>query len=181
MHPKYKRKAAKAKAKAAAATSANPDLDDARKLQARKFPGLSVPDQDWISSEKYAEERARMEPEAKLPASISMDGTMAELAAVAGRRTRAHAEDFIEAEPSHKRARGDERADFRRSYEGPRDNGYGSRQFGNGSAYDRGRPPAPSLDERPVLYRIYNGTVQNIRDFGAFVSLDGVQGRTEGE
>ena len=36
------------------------------------------------------------------------------------------------------------------------------------------------MDDKPELYKIYDGTVQNVRDFGAFVSLDGVAGRTEG-
>ncbi|KAJ2401666.1 DEAH-box ATP-dependent RNA helicase prp22, partial [Coemansia sp. RSA 2559] len=36
------------------------------------------------------------------------------------------------------------------------------------------------LDETPVQYKIYNGRVANLKDFGAFVSLDGVKGRVEG-
>ncbi|KAJ1643873.1 DEAH-box ATP-dependent RNA helicase prp22 [Coemansia erecta] len=35
-------------------------------------------------------------------------------------------------------------------------------------------------DEAPVLYKIYSGRVTNLKDFGAFVSFDGVQGRVEG-
>lgn len=36
------------------------------------------------------------------------------------------------------------------------------------------------LDDAPVIYKIYNGTVSNIKDFGAFVKLDGIKGRAEG-
>ncbi|KAJ1902375.1 DEAH-box ATP-dependent RNA helicase prp22 [Coemansia sp. IMI 209127] len=36
------------------------------------------------------------------------------------------------------------------------------------------------LDETPVQYKIYEGRVTNLKDFGAFVSLDGVKGRVEG-
>lgn len=35
-------------------------------------------------------------------------------------------------------------------------------------------------DDAPVIYKIYNGRVTNMRDFGAFVQLDGVRGRVEG-
>ena len=37
------------------------------------------------------------------------------------------------------------------------------------------------LDERPVLYKIYDGKVSSLKDFGAFVQLEGVAGRFEGE
>ena len=36
------------------------------------------------------------------------------------------------------------------------------------------------LDERPVVYKIYDGKVSSLRDFGAFVQLEGVKGRVEG-
>jgi ATP-dependent RNA helicase DHX8/PRP22 len=36
------------------------------------------------------------------------------------------------------------------------------------------------LDDEPVMYKIYNGTVSNIKDFGAFVRLEGIKGRAEG-
>ncbi|KAI1956524.1 DEAH-box ATP-dependent RNA helicase prp22 [Ophidiomyces ophidiicola] len=42
------------------------------------------------------------------------------------------------------------------------------------------RPPSPELDERPILYKIYNGRVTGIKDFGAFVNLQGVKGKVDG-
>lgn len=36
------------------------------------------------------------------------------------------------------------------------------------------------LDDAPIIYKIYNGTVSNIKDFGAFVKLEGIKGRSEG-
>ncbi|KAL7312557.1 DEAH-box ATP-dependent RNA helicase prp22 [Mucor circinelloides] len=48
----------------------------------------------------------------------------------------------------------------------------------------RDRRPSPpgrgGLDDAPVIYKIYNGTVINIKDFGAFVRLEGVKGKAEG-
>src|SRR5690606_7841641 len=45
--------------------------------------------------------------------------------------------------------------------------------------YDR-RPGRAQLDERPVVFKIYEGKVAGIKDFGAFVQLEGVAGRVEG-
>jgi len=36
------------------------------------------------------------------------------------------------------------------------------------------------LDDAPVLYKIYNGKVTSLRDFGAFVQLEGIKKRCEG-
>jgi|ERR1700722_6859751 len=37
------------------------------------------------------------------------------------------------------------------------------------------------LDDRPVLFKIYDGKVASLKDFGAFVQLQGVARRVEGE
>ena len=182
MHPKYKRRIAKAKA--ASGEGLHPTgSSDEKRLQARKFPGLSVPDEEWRPAEKYLSDRSSKEPAETLPPSISHDSTMAELAQVAARRSRPAAEDYLDGEPSNKRARNGESggnhlaAPVRHEF----DDGYRGRQpyhnHGDGS-HGRSRP---ILDDRPVLYKIYDGVVQNIRDFGAFVTLEGIQGRTEGE
>ncbi|KAK8861275.1 hypothetical protein IAR55_002094 [Kwoniella newhampshirensis] len=183
MHPKYKRKAAKARAAAMSGKSTEKNgsiMDEQKQLQARKFPGLSVPDREWTPADKYLEERATKEPMTdKLPKSLSVDDTMAQLAAVAQRRNRPAAEDYLDGEPAAKKMRNGE------GYDG-RDNGYGSRLASKdgygfaGGREDRGRTGRPMMDDRPVLYKIYNGSVSNVRDFGAFVTLEGVQGRTEG-
>ena len=36
------------------------------------------------------------------------------------------------------------------------------------------------VDNAPVLYQIYDGKVSGMKDFGAFVSLEGIRGRAEG-
>ena len=36
------------------------------------------------------------------------------------------------------------------------------------------------MDERPILFKIYNGKVTGLKEFGAFVTLEGVMGRVEG-
>lgn len=186
MHPKYKRKAAKAKAAKAKANGTGLDGESAgeKDLRSRKFPGLSMPDQEWKPVEAYLNDKTTQEPaDAKLPDSISMDNTMAELAAVAARRNRPAAEDFLGGEPPAKRSRnGGDGPEPDRGYAGMRDRRNGDR--GHDSRADdipRGRPGANVLDERPVLYKIYPATVSNVRDFGAFAGLEGIKGRVEGE
>ena len=180
MHPKYKRRAAKAKVAVAKASGNTAMLfDEQRDLQSRKYPGLSVPDQEWRPAEKYLADRAAVEPVDKLLPSISVDDTLAELAAVAARRDRPSAEDYLDGEPSNKRPRNVDYGTNGHTHghsfrEGARNGSRGNGFTDNG----RGRT---ALDERPVLYKIYHGAVQNLRDFGAFVSLDGVQGRAEGK
>lgn len=176
MHPKYKRKAAKLKAAKAMGNGAGHG-DQEKEVKARKFPGLSMPDQEWRPAEAYMDTGKQPESE-NLPASISVEDTLSELAAVAARRNRPAAEDFLEGEPDRKRVRGEEKKQG--EFGGyARDNGYGSRRS-QLDYHDRGRAGRPQVDERPVLYKIYDGVVSNVRDFGAFVQLEGVQGRTEG-
>ncbi|KAI9821666.1 MAG: DEAH-box ATP-dependent RNA helicase prp22 [Pycnora praestabilis] len=42
------------------------------------------------------------------------------------------------------------------------------------------RPPTPEIDENPILYKVYNGRVTGVKDFGAFVNLQGVKGKVDG-
>jgi len=187
MHPKYKRKAAKLKAAKAKANGtddkavASMDTD----IKSRKFPGLSMPDSEWTPLDAYLDGRDGKDPDVeKLPESITMDNTMAELAAVASRRNRPASDDYMDGEPSNKRMRNEGGGH-------QRDNGYGSRNGQQGREQDggyggrmgapRGRPGSHAMDEKPVLYKIYTGNVTNVRDFGAFVGLEGIQGRVEGE
>jgi len=94
------------------------------------------------------------------------------------------------------RDRGRDR-DYDRSYDRDRDRGYDRDRGRDG---ERGRPSrweprdaaGPSngypsggrggsgIDEEPIVNKIYNGKVSSVRDFGAFVQLDGIRGRREG-
>ena len=42
------------------------------------------------------------------------------------------------------------------------------------------RPPQPELDDEPVLYKVYDGRVTGVKDFGVFVNLKGVRGKVDG-
>ncbi|KAH7130434.1 P-loop containing nucleoside triphosphate hydrolase protein [Dendryphion nanum] len=42
------------------------------------------------------------------------------------------------------------------------------------------RPPTPELDDEPVLYKVYDGKITGVKDFGVFVNLQGVKGKVDG-
>ncbi|KAJ2851034.1 DEAH-box ATP-dependent RNA helicase prp22 [Coemansia brasiliensis] len=60
-----------------------------------------------------------------------------------------------------------------------------SRQYGRDHRRSRSRDRSvdrrrDAADHQPIIHKIYNGRVTNIKDFGAFVALDGIRGRIEG-
>lgn len=42
------------------------------------------------------------------------------------------------------------------------------------------RPPTPEMDDSPKLFKVYDGHVTGIKDFGAFVNLHGIKGKVDG-
>ncbi|KAG8628123.1 hypothetical protein KVT40_003996 [Elsinoe batatas] len=51
----------------------------------------------------------------------------------------------------------------------------------NGRGRDRyERAPTPEMDDEPVVYKVYEGRVTGVKDFGVFVNLYGVKGRVDG-
>ena len=75
-------------------------------------------------------------------------------------------------------------------YDSRREDGNGARReddYRRGSRDNQERGPSSSdarrgssLDDAPVINKIYDGIVSNVRDFGCFVSLQGVRGEPEG-
>lgn len=117
----------------------------------RMFPGLAVKDKE-------------------VPPAVPNDVFLKELGdLVAGKKSRP-LEDG--AEPAPKRQKRSP-SPQRRSRSPPRGrNGrYGNRN--GGRSYQ--------VDERPVLFKIYDGKVSGLKEFGAFVTLEGVAGRVEGK
>lgn len=52
---------------------------------------------------------------------------------------------------------------------------------GEEETYDDFRKPPPrELDDNPVLYKVYDGVITGIKDFGAFVNLRGIKGKVDG-
>ncbi|KAF5368482.1 hypothetical protein D9758_002163 [Tetrapyrgos nigripes] len=117
----------------------------------RMFPGLSMKDKE-------------VEP------AVSDDVFLKELGdLVSGKKRPSQVE-----ERSPKRQRLDSPPHRRRSPSPPP-----SRRYDDRNGDRRGRTGGGALD-RPVLFKIYNGKVTGLKDFGAFVTLEGVAGRVEG-
>lgn len=178
MHPKHKKRS-NASSKAKGKDVDMPEISEKDK-KARMFPGLTLPDQEWKPSTEFEGKDATVQ---------EVDDLMSQLENVGNRRGRPRpsAGDFMEdpGERSPKRHRPNSPspprvADRRRSPSPPRlrndndDSRRGRRDYGSGN----GRP---RLDDKPVLYKIYNGRVSSIKDFGAFISIEGIAGRAEGK
>ena len=175
MHPKHKKKLNELpKTKSG---KERPGEISEKEKKARIFPGLTLPDQEWKPTNEF---------DGKDATALEVDDLMSQLENVGNRRARGRptAGDFMEdsSERSPKRRRPNSpspprHSNRRRSPSPPRArNGNDDAQRGRkNNASSRSR-----LDERPVLYKIYNGKVSSIKDFGAFIQLEGVVGRAEG-
>jgi ATP-dependent RNA helicase DHX8/PRP22 len=154
LHPKHKKKSS-SEANGNAKSGGDGAFDEMDK-QKRMFPGLALADQQWqptVSKDLLMKEVDDM---------MSQFETSAKRSQTSPRR---------DASPPSKRRRTSMSPPRRRSVSPPR-----------GRGYDRGRNGRKrgQLDERPVLYKIYDGRVQGLKEFGAFVQLEGVTGRVEG-
>ena len=160
LHPKHKKKPVHAQN----GDSDAPVLDEQDKRK-RLFPGLALKDQEWESS---VPKDAIMK---------EVDDMMSQLEGAAKRtRPRSPEGERSPKRQRHSRSRSPPPPPRRRSpspYRGGR--GYDDRRDDR-----RGRGGGRQLDERPVLFKIYNGRVNGMKEFGAFVQLEGVAGRVEG-
>ncbi|KAG1749743.1 P-loop containing nucleoside triphosphate hydrolase protein [Suillus paluster] len=156
LHPKHKKTSSLVINGALNAQTNGDALDREKDKQKRLFPGLSVPDKDVLMKE--------------------VDDMMAQFEGVSKKTRTAH-----EDERSTKRQRRDQsrsQSPRRRSPSPDRGRNYnGRRDDLRGRNGDAGRA---RLDERPVLFKIYDGRISSLKDFGAFVQLEGVGGRMEG-
>lgn len=61
-------------------------------------------------------------------------------------------------------------------------NGHKSRRYRERDDDDDAfrRPPEQELDDEPILYKVYEGHVTGLKDFGAFVNLHGIKGKVDG-
>ncbi|KAH8154787.1 uncharacterized protein LAJ45_01318 [Morchella importuna] len=58
--------------------------------------------------------------------------------------------------------------------------GYGGGRERRSHYDDDFKKPAMDLDDEPILFKIYDGRVTSVKDFGAFVNLLGVRGKVDG-
>jgi ATP-dependent RNA helicase DHX8/PRP22 len=156
MHPKHKKRQPKGDDSNGQKENGNVqgELDDQDKKR-RLFPGLALADKPALSS---VEKDLVMK---------EVDDMMAQFES-ASKKSRPRPSDD---QPSPKRQK--RSPSPRRRSLSP-----------HGRSHDRGRRRdgrhTTTVDERPVLYKIYTGRVSSVKEFGAFVTLDSVAGRTEG-
>ncbi len=162
LHPKHKKKPA--------ATGKENDSDgvlDEIDKKKRLFPGLALKDKEW---EPTPPKDAIMQ---------EVDDMMSQLEG-ASKRARPRAADEERSPKRLRRSRSRSHSPppppRRRSPSPSRGRGYDDRRDDR-----RGRGGGRQLDERPVLFKIYNGRVNGLKEFGAFIQLEGVAGRVEGE
>lgn len=203
MHPKYKKKSKAAKegtngkGKEAEMDQTGEVFDEERDRQARLFPGLALPDTTLKPMDKFVEDEQKQKQKGGAAHVPDVDDLMRELEGVAAKKTgRMTADDFMDGGRGHedgdrdgraaKRQRMDDDSSNFRGRSPPRDgrdSGWSSRgrQGGYGAGDRGGYAKTAGVDEKPLLYKIYDGRVTNVREFGAFVQLEGVAGRVEGE
>lgn len=157
LHPKHKKRQPTSQDEN---TNPGDTLDETDKRK-RIFPGLALKDQDWeptLSKDVLMKE---------------VDDMMSEFEGVAKKnRTRPTEDDRETKRQRRSRSRSPRRG---RSPSPIRGRGYGDKR----DEY-RGRNGRAQIDDRPVLYKIYSGRVSGLKEFGAFVQLEGLAGRVEG-
>lgn len=136
----------------------------------RVFKGLSIPDKEVdVIDDTLAllESLEPKRPENERPRKRSRTPERNEYADDFGKRKRK--------ERLRTRSRSRSRS---KSFSPPR----GRRKGRYDDAYDDDfrRPPPREVDEGPILYKVYEGHVTGIKDFGAFVNLHGVKGKVDG-
>lgn len=201
MHPKYKNKQpTSGKEK----SERNTDIDNVNDTErkARVFKGLAVPDSaPQFDDDDYNRPGDKSEDNAK---SGAMDDTFAMLESLAGnpkdkngnsgsrKRSRSPDGDGYERGRSRReryRSRSRSRSEGRHRDKYGRDGRRHRDDYKDRRRRDRKyddeeddyiRPPPAELDDQPILYKIYDGQVTNIKDFGAFVTIQGVKGKCDG-
>ena len=97
-----------------------------------------------------------------------------------GRRRSPAPEHDYNGGPKHDDRWADEDVDeYGRARRGGRDGHKSSRRTRKDDDQFR-RAPTPEIDDAPVLYKVYDGHVTGVKDFGAFVNLHGIRGRVDG-
>ena len=170
-------------------------LDTVEK-KTRIFKGLAVPDQqiDFEEDDPVGDGK-------EFPPANDLDDTFAMLESLAGKpgvttngtnsrkRSRSPADDYDET-GRHLKGRRRSRSRSREKRSSGRRDG---REHRHGSRHDPEsndrrqqedrrfkRPPTPKIDDSPVLFKIYDGTVTGTKPFGAFVNLQRIRGKVDG-
>jgi ATP-dependent RNA helicase DHX8/PRP22 len=206
LHPKYKNKN---KSKSAGGSKAAEDEDDSRDRKTRVFKGLAIADKEVDFSDPE-EAPANNAPEIDVlddtfamleglagkgagpgkPKERSRKRSMSPYSSDDDRGSKRHRRRDRDTSQSRSRSRGRRpqeheelvfEDEFGRTRTVKRHDKQRSRKKYRDEDVDEfRRPPTPELDDEPVLFKVYNGKVTGVKDFGAFVNLQGVKGKVDG-
>ncbi|EGN96603.1 hypothetical protein SERLA73DRAFT_111238 [Serpula lacrymans var. lacrymans S7.3] len=165
LHPKHKKKSAILANGESKVVDGEAVLAETEK-QKRLFPGLALPNAD-------------LQPEITKDILMKeVDDLMAQFEG-AVKKTKARPAE-------HERSPKRQRINRERSRSPPRrldsssgrGSGYSDRR--HDSSWRNESSGRTQVDDRPVLFKIYNGRISGLKEFGAFVQLEGIAGRVEG-
>lgn len=197
MHPKHKGKTNGQNGRETTADEAS--LDDVDK-KTRIFKGLAVPDKEQHWEDELAEPPTKNESHMS-----ALDDTFAMLEGLAGKgkqhgtngRKRSRSPGDVDGE-SARRRKGTRRSrsrSYSRERHGRSSNGYGAKDSGHRDGHRSSRrrhrddededdyfkrPPTPEIDDAPKVFKVYDGKISGVKDFGAFVDIQGIKGRASG-
>ena len=194
MHPKFKGASGKDDSKAENGTRR-------RDEKTKVFKGLALPDTEmaWENgAAEYTNGNSRAEADA-------IDDTLALLEGLEGRaiqekpgrtsrkRSRSPEDNHdydrgrIRKERYRSRSRSADDTRRRRRHGFDEDDDFDRSKYGHKSSRRRKdpddqfrRPPTPEIDDEPILYKVYDGHVTGVKDFGAFVNIHRVKGKVDG-
>jgi ATP-dependent RNA helicase DHX8/PRP22 len=208
MHPKYKHKR-KLEAEKNGASGKVSDLDEVEK-KTRIFKGLAVPDkeQNWdydVPTKTGGDELDALDDTFALLEGLAGQGVTKPSGTNGRKRSRSldkdnerrsrrkkDADRSRSRSPGHvrRRRKGDEHDggngrssngyhDTERSSRNGHSSSKKSHRYDGDDDYFK-RPPIPEIDDAPKLFKIYDGRVTGVKDFGAFVNIQGIKGKVDG-
>jgi len=184
MHPKYKKSLQSSKSEA---SGRDKTADIGRRE--RVFKGLAVAnrEQTWEESDGSADDTfAALEGLAPGAKTNGTNGSRKRSRSPEGyRKSRKRRSRSPESPPRSRRRRNSDYSDQDEYKERLRrhdrkSNGHRHRHREHDEVDRDRRKHRQEVDEGPVLYKVYDGSVTGIKDFGAFVNLQGVQGKVDG-
>lgn len=190
MHPKLKGQASKQSGKKDEEQHAGRSLREKEQL----FSGLAVRDRAVEFEETSKQKRSADE------GTDAIDDTLALLENLEGKakkekaRKRSRSPEYDESRSRRKptdRHRSRSRSPkYRRREDKYEEEDYGKTRNGDKDRRSRRdyadddavfkKPALPDLDNEPILYKVYDGHVTGMKDFGAFVNIHGVKGKVDG-
>ena len=206
MHPKYKGKRSLEAVKQSTSEDVR-SLDDVEK-KSRIFKGLVVPDreQQWDDDTPAADQTGLGALDDTFALLEGLAGKGSEPVKVSNGRKRSRSPEGEDGKYSRRRrdrhrshsgsrspGRHRRKAEEHVSGNGRSSNGYYDTELGSLNGHHGvkrryrqedndhfKRPPTPEVDDAPKLFKIYDGRVTGVKDFGVFVNLQGIRGKVDG-